>query len=134
MITELCGSMTLNRYSKSNRLGRLQEDEGRSIFKQAIEGVKYTHDKDICHRDLKVTNMLIDIDKYEVKIIDFGFAVPTDRSLKMYCGTRSYMPPEIINKATYQGKPCDVWSMGVVLFKLLTGDYPFGGEFKKVIS
>lgn len=125
--------MTLNRYSKSNRLGRLQEDEARVLFKQALDGIKYIHDKEICHRDLKVTNMLIDVDKYEVKIIDFGFAVPTDRNLKMYCGTRSYMPPEIINKQVYRGKPCDIWSMGVVLYKLLVGDYPFGGNLLFII-
>ena len=120
--------MTLNKYSKSNRLGRLQEDEGRLLFKQAVEGVKYIHDSGFCHRDLKVTNMLISPSKMRVKIIDFGFAVPASRPLKMYCGTRSYMPPEIIQKKTYEGKPCDVWSLGVVLYKLLVGDYPFGGN------
>jgi MAP/microtubule affinity-regulating kinase len=120
--------MTLNKFSKSNRLGRLQEELARNLFRQACEGVKYMHSLDICHRDLKVTNMLVDPKRLEVKIIDFGFAVPADRPLKMYCGTRSYMPPEILDKRTYIGKPCDVWSMGVVLYKLLVGDYPFGGK------
>ena len=64
-----------------------------------------------------------------MKIIDFGFAAPASKPLKMYCGTRSYMPPEIIDKMTYFGKQCDIWSLGVVLFKLVTGEYPFGGKF-----
>jgi len=89
------------------------------------------HDAGFCHRDLKVTNMLISISTGIVKVIDFGFASTALEPLRMYCGTRSYMPPEIINKRNYMGKPCDIWSLGVVLFKLVTGTYPFGGEIKK---
>jgi MAP/microtubule affinity-regulating kinase len=59
--------------------------------------------------------MLISISTGTVKIIDFGFAAPANKPLKMYCGTRSYMPPEIINKRTYLGRKCDIWSLGVVL-------------------
>ena len=52
--------------------------------------------------------MLISMTTGKVKIIDFGFAAPAGKALKMYCGTRSYMPPEIINKKSYMGKPCDI--------------------------
>ena len=90
-------------------------------------GVREIHNKGYCHRDLKVTNMLIDQNS-QVKIIDFGFACKADKMLNMYCGTRSYMPPELVNKFQYYGKPMDMWSLGVVLFKLLVGDYPFGGK------
>jgi serine/threonine protein kinase len=71
--------------------------------------------------------MLISITTGVVKIIDFGFAAPALHPLKMYCGTRSYMSPEIINKQTYMGKNSDIWSLGVVLYKLVTGEYAFGG-------
>jgi len=52
--------------------------------------------------------MLISMTTGMVKIIDFGFAAPASKPMKMYCGTRSYMPPEIINKRSYMGKPCDI--------------------------
>ena len=85
------------------------------------------HDRGMCHRDLKMTNILIN-NKGIVKIIDFGFATESQNKLRMYCGTPSYMPPEMVNKITYYGMPLDVWSLGVVLYKLLTGEYPFGAE------
>lgn len=85
------------------------------------------HNRGFCHRDLKVTNMLINSEGV-VKIIDFGFACEAKGKLNMYCGTRSYMPPELVNKFQYYGKPMDIWACGVVLYKLLVGDYPFGGK------
>jgi MAP/microtubule affinity-regulating kinase len=101
--------------------------EAQYVFKQILDGVKYMHDKGLCHRDLKMTNILIN-SRGEVKIIDFGFSVEAYHKLRMYCGTPSYMPPEMVNKKSYYGKPLDIWSLGVVLYKLLTGEYPFGGK------
>lgn len=105
----------------------MDEEEGREIFSQIINGVRQIHELGYCHRDLKVTNMLINSDGV-VKIIDFGFACEAKGKLNMYCGTRSYMPPELVNKFQYYGKPMDMWALGVVLYKLLVGDYPFGGK------
>lgn len=78
-----------------------------------------------------MTNILIN-SKGEVKIIDFGFAIEADQKLRMYCGTPSYMPPEMVNKRAYYGMPLDVWSLAVVLYKLLTGSYPFGRKLKSL--
>ena len=75
-----------------------------------------------------MTNILIDEDE-KVKIIDFGFAARTTQRLDLYCGTPSYMSPEIVQKFKYLGKPVDIWALGVVLFKLLTGLYAFGCKF-----
>ena len=80
-----------------------------------------------------MTNILIN-EEEKVKIIDFGFAAKTDDRLDLYCGTPSYMSPEIVQKFKYLGKPVDIWALGVVLFKLLTGLYAFGGKFKRLIS
>ncbi len=77
-------------------------------------------------RDLKLDNILID-DKNNVKIIDFGFSVQclSDARLKMFCGTPSYMCPEIINKRDYLGRPADMWALGVIFYSLITGSLPF---------
>ena len=126
-ITELCGSNTLSRFCRKKQLKRLGDQEARYVFKQVLDGVQYIHDMGFCHRDLKMTNILIDTSG-AVKIIDFGFATTGFGEHKMYCGTPSYMAPEIVDKKSYDGKRVAVWALGVVLYKLLTGDYPFGGK------
>ena len=94
------------------------------------EGVKYLHGVGICHRDLKLENILID-DRNNVKIIDFGFSVCTAEKLRMFCGTPSYMAPEIIQKKEYQGQKTDIWALGIILFVMLTGNFPFKGQTEK---
>ena len=83
-------------------------------------------------RDLKLDNILIDEDN-TIKIIDFGFSILSkkDMKLKMFCGTPSYMSPEIINKKEYYGGPSDMWSLGVILYAMLCGSFPFKS---KIIS
>lgn len=64
-----------------------------------------------------------------IKVIDFGFAAfcsPTQK-LKIFCGTPSYMAPEIVQKKEYDGKAVDMWALGVLLFAMLTGTFPFRG-------
>ena len=68
--------------------------------------------------------------KKKVRIIDFGFAASNKEIQQLYCGTPSYMAPEIIKEQGYEGEGVDVWALGVLLFKLLTGIYPFGGKKK----
>lgn len=91
-------------------------------------GVQHIHNNGFCHRDIKMTNILINRDGL-VKIIDFGFSCPAKEKLRMYCGTPSYMAPEMVMKRSYYGMPMDIWALAVVLFKLLTGEYAFGGNF-----
>ena len=68
-----------------------------------------------------------------VKLIDFGFSIVCgpDEKLNMFCGTPSYMAPEIVSKKPHLGKPADVWALGVLLYKLLTGQFPFKGKTDK---
>ena len=75
-----------------------------------------------------MTNILINEETMEIKVIDLGFASSCLNKFEATCGTPSYMAPEIIDKKGYRGDQVDVWSMGVVLYKLLTGEYPFGGS------
>ena len=69
-------------------------------------------------------NIIID-NSLQLKLIDFGFSTTSTDKLKMYCGTPSYMCPEIVSKEPYYGKRADVWALGVLLFTLLEGTYPF---------
>lgn len=128
IVMQLCGTLTLNHFCRQFNGKRLNEEQGYAVFSQIAKGVKYMHEHNVSHRDLKLTNILID-DEYTVKIIDFGFACEANERHKMYCGTPSYMAPEIVEKKLYFPKPTDIWSLGVVLYKLLTGEYIFGGKF-----
>jgi serine/threonine protein kinase len=90
------------------------------------------HGQGIVHRDLKLENILID-DRNNVKLIDFGFSVCVgkDQKLKVFCGTPSYMAPEIVQKKDYSGFATDIWSLGIILYVLFSGNYPFKGQNEK---
>ena len=78
-------------------------------------------------------NILLNESKNEVKLIDFGFStcIPNDKKIKIFCGTPSYMAPEIVSKVEYAGPPADIWALGVLLFALLCGRFPFRGKDDK---
>mmetsp|Transcript_29776 Transcript_29776/g.39612 ORF Transcript_29776/g.39612 Transcript_29776/m.39612 type:complete len:114 (-) Transcript_29776:156-497(-) len=90
------------------------------------------HSRNIVHRDLKLDNILVEEDTRMVKLIDFGFGVIVDGAqghLKIFCGTPSYMAPEIVRRSeSYEGKPVDIWALGVLLYVMLTGGLPFRGS------
>lgn len=91
--------------------------------------MSYCHSHDIAHRDIKLENIHI-INKKTIKLIDFGFSISLKHKgrLNLFCGTPSYMPPEIVSKVSYYGKPADIWALGILLFKMLTGYFPFKGR------
>ncbi len=127
LVMELCSQGTLSTFARDAGYGHIPEAICFHIFLQIVNGVEYMHDRDFAHRDLKMTNILID-SSLTVKIIDFGFGCQANRLHNMYCGTPSYMPPEIVQRASYYPKPVDVWTLGCVLYKLATNQYPFGGS------
>ena len=92
------------------------------------------HSKFICHRDIKLDNLIYNQDSRTVKIIDFGFAIGCRERIKVFWGTPSYMSPEIVLKKEYDGQAADVWAVGVVCYYLLTGQPPFtGGGLDKIL-
>merc|ERR1712224_707570 len=101
------------------------EEMGRFFAKQLIDQIEYLNSRNIVHRDIKLENILID-DKMNLKLADFGFATDKDiENLDLFRGTQSYMAPEIRNGDTYNGKQTDIFSLGVVLFTLVVGYFPF---------
>ncbi len=106
---------------------KLPEKEGAAMFLQIVSAVNYCHAKGVSHRDLKLENILLGTDMRTVKLIDFGFSiwVKKEGKLKVFCGTPTYMAPEIISRPEYEGPPTDVWALGVILYVLLCGQFPF---------
>ncbi|KAH9712907.1 serine/threonine-protein kinase SAPK1 [Citrus sinensis] len=108
--------------------GRFSEDEARYFFQQLISGVSYCHSMQICHRDLKLENTLLDGSKApRLKICDFGYSKSSvlHSQPKSTVGTPAYIAPEVLSRKEYDGKIADVWSCGVTLYVMLVGAYPF---------
>eukprot|EP00925_Amoebophrya_sp_RCC4383_P001747 GSA25T00015444001.1 len=127
------------------QLRRITENTVRDYFWQICDGIEYLHQNLVVHRDIKLENLLLHYGpssegasgnstsgqgqiKTIVKIVDFGFAVKLQspcQKLKVFCGTPSYMSPEIVAGKEYSGFQSDVWALGVVLYVLLFGRFPF---------
>ncbi|XP_010547867.1 PREDICTED: serine/threonine-protein kinase SRK2J [Tarenaya hassleriana] len=108
--------------------GRFSEAEARYFFQQLICGVHYLHTMQICHRDLKLENTLLDGSPApRLKICDFGYSKSSvlHSSPKSTVGTPAYIAPEVLCHREYDGKSADVWSCGVALYVMLVGAYPF---------
>ena len=108
---------------------KLTEPVAKFIFKQIILGIKHIHDNGIIHRDIKLDNILLDLDN-NIKICDFGVSRKINKDDVMFeqCGTPAYIAPEILINKGYQGFGVDIWSAGVVLYAMLSGTVPFKGN------
>ena len=129
IVTDYVKGISLQQYVKSLPNRTVRESTARRIFKQVAESVAFLHSINIVHRDIKLDNILIEEGTRMVKLIDFGFSVVVSQHqrLKIFCGTPSYMSPEIVRKHEYDGKPVDMWALGVLFYVMLTGTFPFRG-------
>ena len=103
---------------------------------QICKALKAAHDKGITHRDIKSENIMINIDNM-VKVMDFGLAKLKDEArlsrTSSTAGTIAYMAPEQIKGQDIDHR-ADIWALGVVLFEMLTGKFPFKGEYESAMS
>eukprot|EP00466_Bigelowiella_natans_P011885 jgi/Bigna1/90768/estExt_fgenesh1_pg.C_790006 len=107
---------------------RLRRYDALRVFRQVAEATAYFHDHGIVHRDIKPENILVH-STGDIKIADFGFAIARkDGCLKTSCGSPHYACPEVCSSSLYDGTKADSWSLGVLLFVLITGDFPFNDQ------
>ena len=107
--------------------GPLSPDKVQKIFTQLVGAVAHVHNMSCVHRDLKLENILLDKNE-NVKLCDFGFTREYEGKtsyLQTFCGTVCYSAPEMLKGEKYAGEKVDVWSLGIILYSLLTGELPF---------
>ena len=119
-----------NLFSFVKKRRKLSEKTAKYLFKQIILGIQHIHSHKIVHRDIKLENILIDLNN-NIKICDFGIGkILSFNKQLLYdkCGTPMYMAPEILLSSKnhgYEGYPVDIWSAGISLYIMLSGTLPF---------
>jgi serine/threonine protein kinase len=126
LVMELCHGGEL--FDRLRDVGRFPEALAARCIRQILEAVAHIHSKGFVHTDIKLENVLFTSksEKASVKLIDFGFCQPCqgEKVLRLKQGTLGYMAPEVL-RGRYSSK-CDLFSLGVVVFSLLSGKSPFG--------
>ncbi|KAF5290616.1 hypothetical protein FQR65_LT01906 [Abscondita terminalis] len=140
IVTEYCSGGEL--FDHIVERNRLSEQQSRKFFRQILSAVAYLHSLGYAHRDLKPENILLSNDE-TLKLIDFGLCAKPDGGIQSplttSCGSPAYAAPELVMGKSYSGGEADVWSMGVLLYALLTGSLPFDdlkidALYKKIMS
>lgn len=132
LVQDLCGGGDLFHYIK--KVNHIDESIAAFIFQQICNAVSYVHSYDVAHRDIKPENVLID--KFpRVKVADFGICgyVLENALMKSFVGSPSYSAPECLSKLEYDGKISDVWSLGVLLFVMVTGNSPWNQNTPQMV-
>jgi len=121
IVMDYCSNGDLYDFVASS--GRVSERQSRRFLAQLVDALQYLHRRGICHRDIKLENILLD-ENMNVKLADFGLC-NTHSLVSTACGSPCYLAPEITSRAPYDGTKVDIWSLGIVLFALVAGMLPW---------
>jgi len=108
--------------------GKIPENDARDLFRQIVDAVEYAHSQGYCHRDLKLENIFLHSGYKKAVVGDWGFSTKYKsnvESLTDSCGSLPFAAPELLRGAAYEGPEIDAWSLGVLLYSLVVGKYPF---------
>jgi len=137
LVLEYCQGRDLDKFIKEN--GPMDEVTSQKFMSQLLLCVDFLHAEGIVHRDLKPHNLLLtseNIDQAEIRVTDFGLARYFSEKnclSKTICGSPFYMAPETLNEEVYNVQKVDIWSLGVILYQMLTGKMPFNGKNIKTL-
>ncbi|KAK2885856.1 hypothetical protein Q8A67_016693 [Cirrhinus molitorella] len=108
--------------------GNLDESLAKKVLLQLISALKHCESRGVLHRDVKPENLLISTESHDIKVLDFGCGdLLKDSAYKYFAGTLEYAPPEWFQQHRYHAGPATVWSVGVTLYNILCGCFPFRG-------
>ena len=127
IITEFAANGEIFDWLVANK--KMSEHQAAKTFSQIVGAVNYCHQHRVVHRDLKAENLLLDAEG-NIKLADFGFSnyfQPGD-PLSTWCGSPPYAAPELFEGRQYDGPKADIWSLGVILYVLVSGSLPFDGH------
>lgn len=137
-VMEYAAGGELTKYVKDSTC--LSENKAKFLTKQIQDGIRYIHSKNVIHRDLNPNNLLfIDEEKerlivkyfLKIKIIDFGISGFSKGNIKekVNYGTVRFIPPEVASNKDYSSNPqIDIWAIGVIVYFMVTGAYPFDAD------
>lgn len=130
MVMEYAPRGDMLNYMNSRPKVGFPEPISRDYFLQLISAIKYLHDLDYIHCDIKLENILL-FHGNVIKLTDFGFAIKYSKTKRMKYGngSLSYASPEVVFKRDFYGPEADIWSLGVVLFTMICGKFPL--DFNK---
>ncbi|PRP86257.1 myosin light chain kinase, smooth muscle-like [Planoprotostelium fungivorum] len=127
LVMDVVQGCNLFDFLEDNRFDHVPEERVRRMMKGLVKGLEYSHSQGIAHLDIKPENIMVGADD-RLTLIDFGLANETSGLCLQFNGSSDYAPPEVWRKVPYKAAGADVWSLGVVLFILLTGRLPFDPE------
>lgn len=124
LIVDFCQGGELFNYIVTQQ--KLNEPIAAVIFKQIVSAIAYCHSYGVAHRDLKPENILI-TEFPTIKVTDFGLCGYFDehKLMSTFCGSPCYCAPECLSRVQYDGRLSDIWSLGVILYAMVTGEHPW---------